>query len=483
MHDHSNNKDHGVWRRVVRPAVGVCGVGVLLLAGVWLKAGSQGFGSASAPRRMAAACAEQTAGDDAASIPVDLPVPVMITRLLDQNQPFATRRRYAQRLAGIKSPQALQALADGFQGEAGENRRGLGRLMGETRAPIFVTALMTLLESGDDADALVAIQALAAIGGAENSKLLARIMNDDGWPDALRTAAGLELLAAGHEADTVAVIAGLAEIGGDVMIDPLAKIMHNPDQSEALRQAAALGLGSMGLARAADMLVAALPEFPDPALQAQLLDRLGHAPFPQIENTWQQFLAAPETADELRSAAVEALAHSSPEAVPFLQQMARVDRDANVREMAAWALSAHGPDGASGPALAEMVGAEPEPDVRRRLYEAMLTQAQNPAETILPVIQEETDVAARVAGFNALGDAVRRNESSALTAVFNEQIVPELTGIALSAGTLNIRMRAVFALRRAETAAAHDALLAISSTQPQQIARAARNGLRTTVQE
>jgi len=46
--------------------------------------------------------------------------------------------------------------------------------------------------------------------------------------------------------------------------------------------------------------------------------------------------------------------------------------------------------------------------------------------------------------------------------------------------SMNIQMRAVFALRRAQTAAAQNALAAIaSSSAPPQIATAARNGLRT----
>jgi hypothetical protein len=64
-----------------------------------------------------------------------------------------------------------------------------------------------------------------------------------------------------------------------------------------------------------------------------------------------------------------------------------------------------------------------------------------------------------------------------LTSEFNANIIPELTQIAVSPGSLNLRMRAVFALRRANTPAAREALTEISQTPTQQIAAAARNGL------
>jgi HEAT repeat protein len=355
-----------------------------------------------------------------------------------------------------------------------------GRRTGE---PNFTKSVATLLETGDDADASVAIRALAATGGEANLPRITALMNDDGWPDGLRSEAARELLKTGNDADSLAAVRGLIEIGGDSSVDTLAEIVHRASMPESLRLEAALGLGLIGSPRAGQALLAAFCEFPAPATQAQLLNSLGHFPFPQIESFWRQFLEAPDTPPELRAAAAEALANSSPEAVPFLQTMAGSDRDANVREMAAWALSAHGPDGALGPTLAAMTRTEPEPDVRRRLYEALPAQAENPAGTLLPLIQSETDAAARVAGFNAIGDAVRRGQSSALATQFETQIVPELTRIALAPGSLNVRMRAVFALRRASTPLALQALADISTTQTPQIAQAAKNGLRVQPQE
>ena len=120
---------------------------------------------------------------------------------------------------------------------------------------------------------------------------------------------------------------------------------------------------------------------------------------------------------------------------------------------------------------------EPEPDVRRRLYEALQQQADIPAARILPTVLAENDIAARVAGFNALSRAAAQPAATDVAAVFNQQIVPELIQIATNPNSFNIQMRAVFALRQAQTPAAQEALAFIAQTAPPQVATAARNGL------
>ena len=55
--------------------------------------------------------------------------------------------------------------------------------------------------------------------------------------------------------------------------------------------------------------------------------------------------------------------------------------------------------------------------------------------------------------------------------------MPELQRIAASESSVNIRMRAVFGLRRARTAAARDALAAIAAVDEPRVAAAARHGL------
>ena len=267
----------------------------------------------------------------------------------------------------------------------------------------------------------------------------------------------------------------MALIGGDANTGTLSAMVKNLDLPESLRLEAALGLGRIGTSAAGDGLLEAFWTFSEPEIHEQLLGALGHFPFHQIETAFKDYLDDPNTSSELRVAAVDALSNSSYDALPFLVTMAESDRDPEVREMSAWAIAAHSQTGAMGPDLTRMLKAEPDADVRRRLYEALSAQTDNAAESLMPLIESETDIAARVAGFNALGEAIKGGASSA---EFDANIVPELTNVAVSNESLNVRMRAVFALRRADTVAARHALEVISKTSNPKIALAARHGLK-----
>ena len=341
--------------------------------------------------------------------------------------------------------------------------------------------LVNLIENGSREDALAAIRELAAMGGALNRQRFNAIMIDPRWPNALRTEAALALLASPEVGDKVRAARGLALIGGSANVDRLVALIDDPSMPTELRLAAALSMEIVGTPRARDVLLNAFSSLPEPAAHEQLLGALGKFPFRQIEEKITQVLDDPTSPESVRVAAVDALAGSSPDALPFLKAKAESDQQPRVREMAAWAISAlPAQDGAMGPELARMAAVEPEVDVRRRLYEALPTQAVNPAESLLPQIQNETDLAARVAGFSAIGDVVGRDASSALATQFDSQLIPELTKIAVSEESVNIRMRAVFAIRRADTPAAQTALQVISQTANAKVAQAAQHGLKSS---
>lgn len=337
-------------------------------------------------------------------------------------------------------------------------------------------ALVRLLATGSEADALAAVKGLAALGG-NALKILAAIMRDTGWPDAVRTAAAMALVEDGSEREAKLAIQALALIGGDENAARLASILNDESWPENLRLQAALDLGHVGTPAARDALIGAFEQFSDADIQAQLLDSLGRFPFPQIEETWREFMASPETPDELRVAAADALSNSTPDALPYLKSLLESDRDPDVREMAAWAISVAGMDGPMGQELRDLALKEPEPDVRRRIYEAIMRQEENTSQSLLPLIREESDVAARVAGLNAVASSIGPESSPEVASEFDSRFVPELTNLALSDTTLNIRMRSVFALRRAGTPASRQALATISQTAAPQVAQAAANGL------
>ena len=410
----------------------------------------------------------------------DLDPQSLMTNFRNRDRPFSERLESARQLALLGSPSARRILMDVFLSETRENQLALARMLTRTDKNAFQDALIKTLETGTDAEAASVIRALAVVGGEENFARLGDIMNDPGWPDRLRGEAAQALLQTGADRPRDLAIRGMAAIGTEAETGSLAAILHNPEWPQSLRVQAAVSLGKIATPRAGDELIAAFSEFSDTDVQEVLLGSLGHFPFAQIAETWKTFLADPSTPSGLRAAAAEALSNSSADAVPFLESLASADREADVREMAAWALSTQAPGGALGSKIAQMLPLEPEPDVRRRLYESLLVQAENPSESVLQVIEQEDDPAARVAAMNAAGDAVGRKQSSSLAATFDSQMVPELQAVALGNSSPNLRMRAVFALRRAGTPAALTALANISQTTAPEIATAARNGLQAS---
>ncbi len=63
----------------------------------------------------------------------------------------------------------------------------------------------------------------------------------------------------------------------------------------------------------------------------EILNSLGRFPYPMVADTFEQYLSAPEISGPMRGAAVEALAQSSKEVVPFLLEAAANDMDPAVR--------------------------------------------------------------------------------------------------------------------------------------------------------
>ena len=350
-----------------------------------------------------------------------------IARFLDERVDLAERRLYAYRLARDGSPECIAALLKVLQTAPPEHKAFMAQLIGSTRNPAAKAWLWLLL-------------------------------NDV------------------NERVVMSTIRGLSAIGGDDVTSRIAGILADDQRVDQIRIEAALGLGTIRTPVAARALVETLGQTPSGEVATQILNSLGRFEFPAVAGAFGKYLAAPETLPEMRVAAAEALGNSS-QAAPFLLELAESDGDADVRAAAAWAISAHSTVRDIGPALAGLAERETDADVRRRLYEALLSQAGIPAERLLPIVQAENDLAARVAGFNAIGGVANQQPSSTIATAFDEKIVPELVRIATAPNSLNIQMRAVFALRRARTTAAQAALASIASSAPPQVATAARNGL------
>lgn len=353
----------------------------------------------------------------------------VIARFVDDRTELVERGRCAYRLARVGSPEAIAALLKVFRTAPLEQQLFLAQLISST-------------------------------GNRSVQDWFAPLLND---PD---------------EQVVRGAIRGLSAMGTDEVTPQLAGILADPIRSESVRIEAALGLGDLGTSAARDVLAKAFTSVAEDEVATQILNSLGRFPFAQVADLFGEYLAAPDTPVAMRVTAVEALAFSTQDAVPFLLGMAERDADADVRAASAWAISLHSLVQNLAPTLTDLAQREADPDVRRRLYEALLPQVNIPAAQLLPTVLAEDDVAARVAGFNAIGCAIAQAPAEDVTGIFDKQIVPELVAIATTPNSLNIQLRAVFALRQAQTAAAQDGLAVIANTARSEVATAARSGLR-----
>jgi len=352
-----------------------------------------------------------------------------LARFLDERTDLVERGRCAYRLARVGSPTAIAALLKVFRTAPLEQKIFLAQLISSTGNQSVKDWFLPLLNDADE----------SVVCGA---------------------------------------IRGLSAMGTDTVTSQLAGLLTDPNRSESVRIEAAAGLGNLGTGAARDALTAAFSTVEEDEVAIQILNSLGRFPFNQVAGWFGEYLAAPDTPADLRVTAVEALAYSSNDAVPFLLGLAGHDSDSDVRASSAWAISLYSLVQNLAPTLTHMAQGESDPDVRRRLYEALLPQANIPAAQLLPLVLAEDDIAARVAGFNAISRAVAQAPTGAVAGTFDKQIVPELVTIATTPNSLNIQLRAVFALLQAPTPAAQDALALIAKTEQAPVATAARSGLR-----
>ena len=352
----------------------------------------------------------------------------VLARFLDDRTELVERGRCAYRLACVGSPEAIAALLKVFRTAPPEQQMFLAQLISST-------------------------------GNRSVKDWFLPLLNDP------------------NEQVVRGAIRGLSAMGTDEVTPQLAGVLADPNRPESVRVEAALGLGAIGTETARDVLAQAFTTVAEDEVATQILNSLGRFPFAQVAGIFGEYLSAADTPPEMRVTAVEALAYSTKDAVPFLIGIAGHDADAEVRASSAWAISLHTLAQNLAPTLTAMAQHETDPDVRRRLYEALLPQANIPSGQLLPTVLAEDNIAARVAGFNAVGRAVAQTPAGDIADTFDKQIVPELITIATAPNSLNIQLRAVFALRQAQTAAAQDALAVIANTARSEVASAARAGL------
>jgi HEAT repeat protein len=335
-----------------------------------------------------------------------------------------------------------------------------------------------------------AIKALALDGSAEAIGALKNALA--GGTDELRVAiaeglgacASLDctlalqgLLNDSNAAVVKAALRGLAQQGSPQGIAALTQLLYDSQRSADIRQAAIQALGAIHQPGALDALTQAALNLNDEGFVSEILTTLGSRDFSETQGFFQNYLRSPTVPSDLRVAAVEALAQAQGDPTAFLLSMVS-DQNPDVRNAAAWALSATDATGSAGPQLLGLLQAESDPGVRARLYQALGNQESYDTASVLNSVQQEKDPAAQAAGLDLLAKTLAENPSTpGLQSFFDQTAIPLLRQIALSGPTSDERMTAIIALTRlAGTQPALQALqyVAQNATDPN-VLRAAGN--------
>jgi HEAT repeat protein len=340
----------------------------------------------------------------------------LIKTLNDENQSLKVRGKAAKALAGLGTSEAMSALKSALVTGSDSLRASIAAALGESQDPQSASMLRGLLTDKAESVALAAVQALAQQGSPEAVAALSQLLYNTATPLNVRCEAAL----------------GLGEI-------------NQPGVVESLSHAAA----TIG----------------DESIVTQILNALGSRPIEETRGFFESYLHSPTASAELKITAIEALGQAQGDPSALLLDVVR-NPDAELRAAAAWALSSTDVQGNLGAQLTAILQNEADPDVRRRLYQALGNQEGFDVASIQALIQKESDPAARIAGMDLLAQNLRSNPSSALSSYFDQNEVPDLKNLALTSETSQERMAAVTALKRAATAGSLAALqeLALLST-------------------
>ncbi len=140
------------------------------------------------------------------------------------------------------------------------------------------------------------------------------------------------------------------------------------------------------------------------------------------------------------------------------------DEDPAVRSAAVWWLTSSEDSSGLQKEIVASLRAERDPVIRMNLYRALQGQSGLDSATVLQITLEETDLAARVTGYDLLASLLNEEENDVKTREkFNSVVVPELTHAAVvGENGLHVRLTAVMALQRARTEEARLALDAVA---------------------
>ena len=234
----------------------------------------------------------------------------------------------------------------------------------------------------------------------------------------------------------------------------LSNLMYEENISSSVRAEAAMGLGKIKDPYAYQLLIdiyndAETAENTD--LQIDIITALGQRDLSEISSFFQQVLDDSSTDPSLRVAAIEALEDTQGYTIPLLLKYLN-DSDSEVRAAAAWALAIADEPGNLFAELKAQLATELDPEVRKRLYQALGNQENFDISNIdIPTILKETNIETRLAGYDLLARNIAATENETIQENFNQIVIPNLKQIALTADRISTKLSAVITLKRANT--------------------------------
>jgi len=311
-----------------------------------------------------------------------------------------------------------------------------------------------LLRSGAPSDFYFLTEYLMSPDGDLNIKaLIVESLGESSHPEA--RAWILSALEADEDQIVRAALRGLAATDNSADMDLFAGLLSAGTPS-AIRIEAAKALGVVSDPEAGRILMdawgAADPE--DEVFRRALIEGLGQRDIDETRVFFEQLMAE-ETDPKVRLNVLEAISEAKGDTDSFFLDCLN-DFDGRIRAEAAWNMAFS--DGNHGAELSEQLSAESDPNVRKRLYEALDGQEHINLSLVMGLAEKEDRPDVELAActllavnLDAIEDVSERNSTEQALIDYFEQT-------AVDGSTLNQRLRAVIGLRRMQTDRASAAL-------------------------
>jgi HEAT repeat protein len=267
-----------------------------------------------------------------------------------------------------------------------------------------------------------------------------------------------------HENDEICArgaARGLALCGDPGAVNSLGSLLFDPKTPLSVRTEAALSLGDVKLLGAQSLLMRAMTEIQDESVVESVLTGMAKRPFAETQFFFNSYLGSGDVPVESKITAIEALGNAQADATPFLLNYIN-NPNAEIRAAVAWSLITADSASDISPQLMGALKQETDSTVRTRLYQALENQSATNSMVMLPLVQNESDPAARIAGFDFLAGTLQASPAPEVRTFFNQTAVPELKDTALNSDNSQARLASVLALNRAGTPEAIAALRTIS---------------------